>query len=141
MINAVGTTETSAKDSGVFESMGSEAFLTLLIAQLKYQDPLEPTGAAEMMAQTSQFANVEAMQKLTDIQGQAMGFQQFSVATSMLGSEVTATSGEETITGVVTGVRASDRGPLLQLDSGIEIEMKLVTQVAAMRPSTGAPDA
>lgn len=138
--SATASTDAAAKNQA-FQGLGSEDFLNLLVAQLKYQDPLDPTGGAEMMAQTSQFASVEATLNLAEIQTQSIAFQQFSVATSMIGAEVTAASGDETITGVVTGVKASERGPLLQLDTGIELEVNLVTQVAARFPAASESDA
>jgi flagellar basal-body rod modification protein FlgD len=124
------TPETTSANT-VFDGMGSDAFLKLLITQLRYQDPLSPTDSGEMMAQTAQFASMEAMQKQTDFMEQNVGFQQFSVATSMLGSEVTALVDDESITGLVIGVRTTDQGPRLQLDRGFDVDVKQVIRVAA----------
>ena len=40
-------------------------FLQLLVAQMKYQDPMEPTSNTEYMSQMAQFSSVEQMQNLT----------------------------------------------------------------------------
>ena len=45
--------------------MGKDTFLKLLVAQLKYQNPLEPTDSAAFMAQTAQFTVVEKLDALT----------------------------------------------------------------------------
>ena len=37
-------------------SMGNDTFLKLLVAQMKYQDPLQPTDSAQMMSQLAQFS-------------------------------------------------------------------------------------
>ncbi len=44
--------------------MDKEAFLQLLVAQMKYQDPLEPTSNTEYIAQYAQFSQVEQMQNM-----------------------------------------------------------------------------
>ena len=57
------------KSSG--DSMDKDAFLQLLVAQMKYQDPLEPTSNTEYISQYAQFSQVEQMQNMaqnTDLQ-------------------------------------------------------------------------
>ena len=44
--------------------MDKEAFLQLLVAQMKYQDPLEPTSNTEYISQYAQFSQVEQMQNM-----------------------------------------------------------------------------
>jgi len=48
------------------KELGKDAFLNLLIAQLKNQDPLAPQGNAEFIAQLAQFSQVEGLQKLDE---------------------------------------------------------------------------
>lgn len=43
------------------DTIGMNQFLTLLIAQLRHQDPLSPLDSAQFTAQLSQFASVEQM--------------------------------------------------------------------------------
>ena len=71
--------------------MDKEAFLQLLVAQMKYQDPLEPTSNTEYISQYAQFSQVEQMQNMaasTDL----------SRASSLVGQQVyvktTSSSGE-----------------------------------------------
>lgn len=55
-------------------SLDKDAFLKLLVTQMQYQDPLEPTSNTEYMAQLAQFSTVEELQNLsaTFSNGQAM---------------------------------------------------------------------
>ncbi|WP_086480850.1 flagellar hook assembly protein FlgD [Oceanospirillum sanctuarii] len=47
--------------------MGKDEFMKLMIAQMNNQDPLEPQGNAEYMAQLSQLSMVEGIQNLNKV--------------------------------------------------------------------------
>jgi nucleoside 2-deoxyribosyltransferase len=49
------------------DQMGQDTFLKLLVAQLRYQDPMNPADGTAFLAQTAQFSTVE---KLTQIAAQ-----------------------------------------------------------------------
>lgn len=131
MINAVDPALTElATDSALFDGLGGDAFLQLLIAQLQYQDPLAPTDPASMLEQTSQFANVEAVQKLNELQTQLLGFSQFQTAAALIGTDVTAEEANlGTISGQVVGVTATPTGPVLRLAGGTEVDVRDVIAV------------
>ena len=84
------TSVSKAAKSG--NGMDKEAFLQLLVAQMKYQDPLEPTSNTEYIAQYAQFSQVEQMQNMSS----SMDLQR---ASSLVGKEVyikTTTSSGDT---------------------------------------------
>jgi len=56
--------ENSIKKAAAKNSMDKDAFLQLLVAQMKYQDPLEPTSNTEYIAQYAQFSQVEQIQNM-----------------------------------------------------------------------------
>lgn len=60
------TSQTSlSKATGTSNNgMDKDAFLQLLVAQMKYQDPLEPTSNTEYISQYAQFSQVEQMQNM-----------------------------------------------------------------------------
>ena len=45
--------------------MDKDAFLQLLVAQMKYQDPLEPTSNTEYVSQYATFSELEQMQNMS----------------------------------------------------------------------------
>ena len=86
--------QTSVKKSTKSSNNGmdKEAFLQLLVAQMKYQDPLEPTSNTEYISQYAQFSQVEQMQNMSS----SMDLQR---ASSLVGKEVyikTTTSSGDT---------------------------------------------
>ena len=56
--------EQQKKASGS-STLDKESFLQLLVAQMKYQDPLEPTSNTEYISQFAQFSELEQMQNLS----------------------------------------------------------------------------
>ena len=108
-----GTTQTTGQGLGALDS---QAFLQLMVAQLRFQNPLQPSDPSAMMQQTATFSQVETMQELAKVQRQLLGLQQVSLATQLVGTEVEAgDAGGETVQGVVRGVRFTAQGPALQV--------------------------
>lgn len=52
------------KANSAQNGMDKDAFLQLLVAQMQYQDPLEPTSNTEFVSQYAQFSQVEQMQNM-----------------------------------------------------------------------------
>jgi flagellar basal-body rod modification protein FlgD len=62
IIDSLGTySETVSSSSGSKDELGREEFLTLLIAQLQNQDPLNPLESADFTAQLAQFSSLEQL--------------------------------------------------------------------------------
>jgi flagellar hook assembly protein FlgD len=61
------STATTATTAAKAKSMvDKNAFLNLLVAQLKYQDPLDPMKADQFMSQLAQMTQVEQLQNISD---------------------------------------------------------------------------
>ena len=74
-------------------TMGQEQFLTLLLAQLKYQDPLNPMEGTEFSAQLAQFSSLEQLVNMNDKLESLEAVQQGSnrlQALNLIGTEVEA---------------------------------------------------
>lgn len=60
------TQETDEKERANSNStLGKEAFLQLLVAQMQYQDPLEPMDNTEYVSQLATFSQLEAIQNMS----------------------------------------------------------------------------
>ena len=68
------------KENG--STLDKDAFLQLLVTQMKYQDPLEPTDNTEYVSQLATFSELEEMQNMTSA-------MDMSRATSLVGQYVT----------------------------------------------------
>ena len=83
-----------AEANTVNNDLDKQAFLKLLVAQMKYQDPMEPTDNTEYVSQLAQFSSLEAMNNVS----QSVDLQR---ATGLIGKVVTA-SKTDSVTGVAT---------------------------------------
>lgn len=61
---------TGAKENEKTSSMGQDQFLQLLVAQMQYQDPLEPTSNTEWVSQMATFSMVESLNNMQDSMSQ-----------------------------------------------------------------------
>ena len=122
------------------EQFGKDTFLKLLVAQLRYQDPTNPTDGAEFLAQTAQFTVVEKLEELAKTNAELLKAERMTTATSMIGRSVTYTStGGTEATGVVTATQTGPMGPVLVVGND-EIPLGSVTAVrAAPAPQQPAP--
>lgn len=98
-------------------SLDKEAFLQLLVAQMKYQDPLEPTSNTEYISQLATFSSLEEMQNLNST-------METSQATNLVGKtvimKVTSASGETTyVTGQVDYIVRENGNTYLSINDGL----------------------
>jgi flagellar basal-body rod modification protein FlgD len=110
--------QSSAADAAA-ASLDYNAFLQLLIAQMKNQDPTRPMDSQQFIAQLASFSNVE--------QGIKMNQKLESLMTSMALSQVdgvigrTVTSSDGTVSGTVSAMRVVDGGAVAILQDGREV--------------------
>ncbi len=88
-------TETTTTAS---DEMGKDAFMQLLVTQMKYQDPLNPMDNSEMLAQLAQFTALEQMMNVSQA-------SQKQLASNMVGKYV-----EYSYTDSTTGVTSYNIG-------------------------------
>ena len=120
-----------------FGSLGTDAFLQLLVAQLQYQDPMSPNDGTQFLEQTAQYTTIETLRELVGIQQQLIGLQNVGVAIGVVDKEITAIDDlGATFSGVVDGVSFSEAGPMLDVD-GVLVPLDRVVSVDGDTGSTG----
>ncbi len=93
-----GTTSTyQTTDNRGTTSLGKDAFLQLLVTQMQYQDPLEPTDNTQMVSELAQFSALEEMQNLSSTVGNTQ-------ALSLVGRNVVLEVGKSTDSSTTTTV-------------------------------------
>ena len=135
------TTREAPQSTDANSELGQDAFLKLLVAQLKYQDPLNPADGAEFLAQTAQFTMVE---KLADLEAQGQSTvtsQQQMQAAQLVGRQVTYVDATgNLLEGVVESAEYTPDGQSLTID-GQAVELDNITKVVGNNRVDGASEA
>jgi flagellar basal-body rod modification protein FlgD len=98
------------------KELGQDAFLKLLVAQLKYQDPSNPADGTEFLAQTAQFTQVEKLGQLVTDQQSMVTAQLMLSASNLVGRAITYPGPDGTdVTGVVTSATFAGSSPTLKV--------------------------
>ncbi len=63
-------------------------FMTLLVNQLRYQNPLEPMSNSDMTAQLAQISQLEQMEKVSGFSQQLLQATQRAEATDLIGKQI-----------------------------------------------------
>jgi flagellar basal-body rod modification protein FlgD len=112
------------------QTIGKDMFLKLLVAQLKYQNPMEPVDSSQFMAQTAQFTMVEKLQAMAAQTDALVAGEASQRAAGLLGRQVSYVDDQGVEqTGVVTGTRFGADGPVLRLGTQ-EISLNDVREVS-----------
>jgi len=114
------TAATAAKSaSGVAASMNSDTFLTLLMAQLKNQDPTKPMDSTAYVSELATFSQVEQATKTNTKLDSLLSSSFLSQADQIIGRTITSADG--TVTGQVQSVKITSEGALARLTNGQDV--------------------
>jgi flagellar basal-body rod modification protein FlgD len=114
-------TKSNASDN----TLDKDAFLQLLVTQMKYQDPLNPSSNTEYVAQLATFSQLEQLQNLSNASATSQAF-------SLVGKTVdvtteSATGSTTTITGKVDYVSVSNGESKLSINGNLYSVDQLAT--------------
>lgn len=98
-------------------SLDREAFLKLLVAQLKYQDPSKPVDASEMISQSAQLSVVDKLDQINTALSESGATNRLTLGGSIIGKQIIFAGADGyPVTEVVNAV--SFDGPLMVLRAG-----------------------
>ena len=100
---------------GPEKEMGKEDFLKLLVAQMKNQDPLNPTSNEDTVMQLAQFSSIEQSQNMNSNLEKFIKNDTVGMAGSMIGQEIEAVDPDSGVItkGVVSQVNVDAKGTKL----------------------------
>ncbi|MFI5953581.1 flagellar hook assembly protein FlgD [Cryptosporangium sp. NPDC051539] len=141
---ALGNALGSAPQTKPSADLDKDAFLKLLVAQLKYQDPMNPAQGTEFVAQTAQFTTVEKLTDLAEVQQQMLTAQLTLSAANLVGKDVTYNdaAGAPThgkVEGATLGTSPSVTVNGLSVPMSSVLAIGKVSDASAVTPTTGEP--
>lgn len=115
------SSETKASSSST--DLGKDEFLQLLVAQMQYQDPLNPQSDTDFISQLAQFSSLEQMQNLNSTNTNTQAF-------SLVGKEVVVTATDslgnsKEVRGTVDFVTIKDGKAMLSIEGNLYEASKL----------------
>ncbi len=115
---AAANTPTASTDASK-SSLDYNAFLTLLVAQLKNQDPTKPMDSSQYMAQLASFSNVEQAIKTNTKLDSLLTTQALTQAENLVGR--TIYNADNTVSGQVAAVKVTSDGAVALLTDGQQV--------------------
>jgi len=88
----------------VTKSLDRDAFLRLLVEQLKNQDPMNPQDSSEFVAQLATFSSLEQLANLNNEMQQMRRRQEMIQASALIGKRVEISSADGTVSGTIEKV-------------------------------------
>lgn len=101
------------------KTLDYDAFLKLLMAEMKNQDPTNPIDSAQYVAQLATFSSVEQAIKTNAKLDGLMTQMALSQADGIIGRTITSADGS--VSGEVTALRVVSGGAVAVLEDGSEI--------------------
>ncbi|PPD45180.1 MAG: flagellar biosynthesis protein FlgD [Methylocystis sp.] len=118
------STNTTSRDTSARTSQTAgnfDAFLQLLVTQLKNQDPMKPLDPTQTVTQLATFANVEQAVHTNSLLATLRDNASLSQASALLGR--TVASPDDATKGIVDSVTLSDRGMIAHLKDGRDLAL------------------
>lgn len=99
--------------------LSQTAFLQLMVAQMQYQDPLQPQSNSQFLAQLAQFSTLQQMTSLNTTDSQVLktlnsiqGMDALSLGHQLLGTRVQVSDSSGTpVTGTVASIKVVNGEP------------------------------
>jgi len=110
--------------------IGQDAFMKLLLTQLRYQDPLSPMDDRDFVTQLAQFSSLSEMQKLNQAFAELATVQSLASATAFIGKSVSGISESgESVAGVVQASLLREGKVFLRVQDK-ELPISTISEVA-----------
>ena len=115
------TTGSSVVTSPKKSTLDYNSFLKLLVAEMKNQDPTNPTDTAKYISELASFSSVEQGVNTNKKLDSLMTAVQLSQAQSLIGRKLSDQSGTEL--GIIKGIEIGDTTSIAILNNGNRVEL------------------
>jgi flagellar basal-body rod modification protein FlgD len=133
---------TAGTETASTATLDYNAFLHLLIAQMRNQDPMEPMKSSDYVAQLATFSQVEKTIQTNERIAELLNTNNLLLAESLIGK--TVISSEYNTGGVVVAAKVMSNGVMVLLDNGAEFMVGpglIVGESASPPPAEGDTEA
>ena len=115
------------------KTMGQTEFLSLLVTQMRNQDPLKPVSDTEFIAQMAQFTSLEQTKEMgADLQQLRQSYN-LTQGTALMGKPVKVATGEKEnqvfTNGIVTDLKVNKDGDVSVMLNGQAYDLDSVIEV------------
>jgi len=128
--------QSSVQQATGMEGLGEDAFLQLLLAQLKNQDPLKPMDNTEFISQMAQLNSLNELMALNKTMSSMITAQMVTQGSALIGKTVSANLDTgESVSGVVEAMQINNDKVTLTVN-GQQVPMEAIRTVTG----TDAPE-
>jgi flagellar basal-body rod modification protein FlgD len=115
-VDAIGST-LNAQDAGLTSknTISQDDFIKLFLAQLQFQDPLEPVDNREFLAQLAQFSSLEQSRQTSQNTNDLLSMNATTQAMTLLNRQVQVQGLGVPITGTVIAISLTPSGAQLSV--------------------------
>ncbi len=111
------------------QTMDSEVFMSLLVTQLRNQDPSSPMDTNQMISQTTQLAMMEKMTELSTTSTEDFSLQMRIAAAGIVGKQVSYLGKDgNPVTGTATSVSFAGSVPQVTV-GGVDVALDLISGI------------
>nr|WP_207754868.1 flagellar hook capping FlgD N-terminal domain-containing protein [Desulforadius tongensis] len=112
------------------KELDKDAFLRIMIEQLKNQDPTSPMDSDKFISQMAQFTMMEQLTNMNSRFEDLLQWQQLNYGSSLIGRKVLLVDGEGTVTGPVDKVQVTN-GSVKVVVGGTAYDINKIVSVEA----------
>lgn len=134
MFQSTKTTTTTTKSGEMNKDQLGSAFMGLLLAQMKNQNPMEPMNDNEMISQMAQLNSLDELKKISESLSSMSQTNQFLSAATLIDKNITYMNQDnKEVDGKVSGISMDGTDIYLKVGS----ESVLLTKLRSVATKTG----
>jgi len=126
VLQSTKTTQLSQKSGAITGDQTGEAFMSLLLAQMKNQNPMEPMDDSAMISQMAQLNSLDELKKISQSLSTMSSTNQFLSAATLIDKNITYLDAQdEEMNGKVSGISMDGTDIYLKVGSDSVLLSKL----------------